>query len=347
MGSGKFASVAGEDERVDGPDAKQTAASKPPLSGRGDVAEEMAPDSTADGSGGGVDVAAEGGDPGTAPEEDSSTGSADGERGASQADSGEAENASAPAGDTPAVTDSPGADRLDEELAETRREAEALRDKLLRVAADFENFKKRSRRDLASSEDRAVEKVLAEVLPVMDNLERALAHADQQGNITSMVDGVTLVVRQFGTAIEKFGVAPFESKGHPFDPAVHEAMAQVERDDVPDGTVVEEWQKGYVLKGRLIRPAMVLVSKGSARASSPDEETAGADEDVVPQDGLQPADAGEATVDVTVEVPEQPSEPISDEGTDLSGGREEDSVSGAESPSETAESDEHEPNQGA
>ena len=148
-------------------------------------------------------------------------------------------------------------------LAEARAEAAANKDKLLRVAADFDNFRKRARRDVEDAEKRAKESLLKELLPVFDNLERAVAHAENAKDAKSVAEGVSMVLRQFLDSLGRSGIDRVKSVGQSFDPTVHEAIQQVESDEAP-GTILNEVQAGYKLGDRLIRAAMVVVAKPKA-----------------------------------------------------------------------------------
>ena len=163
---------------------------------------------------------------------------------------------------------------LEAKLATLEKEKKDTYERLLRSAADFENYKKRVRREIDDTLLKAREQVLREMLPVVDNLERALGAASGDGG--SVLDGIRLVLRQFGSALEKFDVKAVEAVGKPFDPAIHEAISQVEDKDQPAGTVVSEMQRGYTLGPRLLRPAMVAVSRrpAGADASPPAAEAA-------------------------------------------------------------------------
>jgi molecular chaperone GrpE len=148
--------------------------------------------------------------------------------------------------------------------AETlEKEKGELRDRMLRVAADFDNFKKRNRKEMAEAEAKGREALLKELLAVIDNLERAVAHAttsDAAATGSGLLEGVSMVLRQFLTALEKFDVKPFSAVGEAFDPQYHAAVAQVPTADKPAGMVVEEFQRGYKMGARLLRPAMVAVA---------------------------------------------------------------------------------------
>jgi molecular chaperone GrpE len=148
-------------------------------------------------------------------------------------------------------------------LEEAKAEGQRLRDQLLRVAADFDNFRKRSRRETADAEKRAREDLLRELLPVFDNLERAALVAETATEMKALADGIGLVTKQFHDTLSKLGVERITAVGQPFDPAVHEAVQQIETTEQPPGTVVSEVQAGYRANERLIRPALVVVAKAA------------------------------------------------------------------------------------
>lgn len=139
-----------------------------------------------------------------------------------------------------------------------QQEIAGLRDQLLRLAADFDNYRKRATREQQEVREYGTTNVLNEVLPVLDNLDRALAHSE--GDKSPVVAGVRLVVKQFHDVLSRFGVASFASVGVPFDPERHEAVAQLPTSEHKPGTIVEELQKGYMLRDRLLRPARVVVA---------------------------------------------------------------------------------------
>jgi molecular chaperone GrpE len=136
-----------------------------------------------------------------------------------------------------------------------------LKDQLLRLAADFDNFRKRSRREITDAERMAREDLLRELLPVFDNLERASQHADAATDVRSLVDGISMVNRQFVDTLSRLGVERVQTIGVAFDPAVHEAVQQIETVDQSPGAVCAEVLPGYRFGDRLIRPAMVVVAK--------------------------------------------------------------------------------------
>ncbi len=182
----------------------------------------------------------------------------DGEAGA------EGSEATAPPGADQAETDdaeaepeAPPADPL--EIAEA--EAARWKDKCLRTAADFDNFRKRSRREVEDAGRRGGEDLLKELLPVFDNLERAASHAETASDVQSLADGIRMVMRQFMDTLAKLGVERVPSVGEAFDPAFHEAIQHLATEEYPPGTVAAEVQAGYRRGERLVRPALVVVAK--------------------------------------------------------------------------------------
>jgi molecular chaperone GrpE len=160
--------------------------------------------------------------------------------------------------------------QLQDQLALVEKEKKDVYDRLLRTAADFDNFRKRSRKDMDDARVKAREDVLKEILPGIDNLERAIGAAnDPNAGVSSVVDGIKLVLRQFQSALERFEVKGFQSVGQPFDPGRHEAISQLESSEHPPGVIAAEMQRGYTIGSRLLRPALVAVAK--APASAPPE----------------------------------------------------------------------------
>jgi len=152
-------------------------------------------------------------------------------------------------------------EELKKKLEEKEKEAKENYDRLLRTAADFENYKKRAAREKEDWTKFANEDLVRAILPFIDNLERAVNHAQKIADTGVLVEGVQLTLQQLLQALNKFGLSSFESVGKPFDPAMHEAMLVVETDKHEPNQVVEEFQKGYLLNDRLLRPATVSVSK--------------------------------------------------------------------------------------
>lgn len=148
---------------------------------------------------------------------------------------------------------------LEEQLAAKEKEARENWERFLRERADLENYRKRVNREKEELLNYGTKSLLEEILPVVDNMERALAHATADSQ-SAIIEGVRMTHGMLMGALKKFGVIPIEAAGTPFDPAYHQAMNQVPTDEHPPNTVVEEFQKGYMLKERLLRPAMVSVS---------------------------------------------------------------------------------------
>lgn len=147
-------------------------------------------------------------------------------------------------------------------IAELEQELAEARDRYLRLAADFENFRKRALKDREEAHHFGHQNLVKDLLPSVDNLERAVDHARKGGEGTSgLLEGVELVLRELHAVLARHGVTPIEALGQPFDPALHEAMAQVPDGSKPPNTVVEVFQRGHQLRGRLLRPARVVVSR--------------------------------------------------------------------------------------
>ncbi len=154
------------------------------------------------------------------------------------------------------------------EEASAEEEAETLRNRLAYLAAEFDNYRKRMGREREALVAFANEKILRAILPTLDNLERAMGQGASAGSSDSLLAGVRLTYETFLQELSKFGVEPIVAAGVPFDPALHEAIAMVPAADVPEGTVVAEARRGYLLHGRLLRPAQVTVAKGGAGSAS-------------------------------------------------------------------------------
>jgi molecular chaperone GrpE len=179
------------------------------------------------------------------------------------------ENVESPLGGEPApeVADSP--DIATDDLASLRtrlaaktQEAKENYDRYVRQIAETENFKKRNARERDDAIRFANEMLLKDLLPVIDNLERAIAHATGGENGKPLVEGVEMVLKGFLDVLNKFGVSPIVAVGQPFDPSRHEAIAQVDSDLHEPNVVVEELHKGYMFRDRLLRAALVSVAKG-------------------------------------------------------------------------------------
>jgi molecular chaperone GrpE len=152
-------------------------------------------------------------------------------------------------------------EELKTSLEQKQKEIDALQEKLLYQQADFENFKKLKAREKQEVLRFGNETLVKELLPVIDNLERAIEHAGKSEEARAITEGVVLTLNGFLKVLEKFDVSRVEALGQKFDPNLHEAVFQEEKDDVEPGTVIGEFQKGYVMDGRLLRPSMVSVAK--------------------------------------------------------------------------------------
>ncbi len=156
-------------------------------------------------------------------------------------------------------TPSEAGSTLEEQLAAKEKEARENWDRFLRERADLENYRKRVGREKEELLNYGNKSLLEEILPIIDNLERALAHGSED-DLGAVIEGVRMTHAMLLTALKKFNVTPIEAVGAPFDSAFHQAMAQVPTDEHEPNTVVEEYQRGYMLKDRLLRPSMVTVA---------------------------------------------------------------------------------------
>lgn len=159
----------------------------------------------------------------------------------------------------------------EDKLAAAQAELAEYRDKMLRAAAEFDNYKKRMERDRNAAMKYAGEHILREMLPVVDNLERAIAQGVMAENaaeqkLAALLEGVQLTLKSMLAVLEKFEVKAIESVGRPFDPNLQEALVMEPSDVVPASHVVSEFEKGYYYKDRLLRVAKVIVSSGKAAA---------------------------------------------------------------------------------
>ena len=156
------------------------------------------------------------------------------------------------------------------EAEPTEPGAAELKDQLVRLAADFENFKKRTRREKEDIRKFANEGLLKDILPALDNLNRALAHVEDRSN--PLVQGIEMVAKQFVDIMGGYGVTPVDSKGKPFDPAIHDAMGQTPSEEYEPGCIADEFEKGYMIHGRLLRPAKVIVATAPVAPEAASEE---------------------------------------------------------------------------
>lgn len=208
------------------------------------------------------------------------------------------------AAETPQAESSPGAEPVEtapasgqvdaapaDPLTDAKAELGRVRDQLLRTAADFDNYRKRSRKEAVEAELRGREAFLKEILPVFDNLERAVAHAEVATDVQSLLNGIRMVVRQFADTLSRLGIERIPTVDSQFDPAVHEAIQHLETDNHAPGVIAAEIQAGYVTNKRLIRPAMVVVAKAKTAQE--------------PQRAASETAAEEAQTDVVIDVDDE------------------------------------------
>jgi len=149
-----------------------------------------------------------------------------------------------------------------EKLEELQEESKKNFDLYLRSQADMENIKKRNQKDKEDWIRYSNETLIKEMLPVIDNLEKAISHSQNENSFDALKEGVKLTLKGFMDTLTKSGLGEVKAQGEPFDPRYHQAVSQQEDNTVEEGIILEELQKGYTLNERLIRPAMVVVSKG-------------------------------------------------------------------------------------
>lgn len=170
--------------------------------------------------------------------------------------------------------------RIEEDVQELKARADDMRELAMRKQAEFENYRKRVERERAETIRHASSELVKDILPVLDNLERAI-EASASGSEEQLREGVGIVYRQFKDILEKRGLAEVDSEGREFDPHVHEAVSRIETDEHPEGRIVEVFQKGYWFKDKLLRPAMVAVALPPSDTNgeeSPDEASTSASE---------------------------------------------------------------------
>ena len=167
----------------------------------------------------------------------------------------------------------PDQEALEREIAALKQEKAQLEDRWVRLQADFDNYRKRTLREKQEALSYGHEIVVKDLLPVVDNLERAIEHASASSgaDFEGMLQGVELVRRELLAVLAKHGVSSIEAEGEVFDPNLHEALAQMEDESVPAGRIGRMLQKGYRLRDRLLRPARVMVSKGPGQPPAADE----------------------------------------------------------------------------
>ena len=156
---------------------------------------------------------------------------------------------------------------LNSKLEKSKKETEEMKVKYVRLLADFENVKKRTKKEVQDIRKYSTTSLLKDFLPIIDNMQRALEHSelDDTNPNDPLIEGIKLVHKQFISTLEKYLVTPFESLNKPFDPKVHEALQMVETEDFEDNIVMNEYEKGYLIGERLLRPAKVIVAKNVSK----------------------------------------------------------------------------------
>lgn len=159
-----------------------------------------------------------------------------------------------------------------DEIQELKDQAAAEKDRALRLSAEFENYKKRTQREINDFKKFANESIFRQLLSVVDNLERAISAAQENSEESALFEGVKLTHKDIIKLFETFNVKPVKAENEPFDPNFHQAVTQEENDEFPDNTITTVLQKGYLLQDRLIRPAMVVVSKKAKKETEKNTE---------------------------------------------------------------------------
>jgi molecular chaperone GrpE len=160
----------------------------------------------------------------------------------------------------------------EEKIEELLKENEELKDKFVRLMADFDNFKKRASKEKSEVIQFGNEGLLKDILPIIDNIERLLTYSHQEASWKSFQEGIELLLAEISKTLATYGVEPIEAMGKPFDPNLHQAMQRSETEEVAANTIVEVYQKGYVYRGRLLRPSLVVVAVSPKRGEEAEGE---------------------------------------------------------------------------
>jgi molecular chaperone GrpE len=196
-----------------------------------------------------------------------------------------------PGGESSSVETDARLSELEMLVAQLTKERDQWKEKYLRALADLENSRKRFQREAIELRRYGHEVAVREILPVLDNLERAIESARKTQGVESILEGLEMILRHFYQVLAQLGVHPVPGAGEPFNPEIHEAVQELEREDLPPGTVVQEVQKGFRIHERLLRPARVIVSRIPSLPSE-GEPPSGDSQD--PSGGYEPAsDTGE------------------------------------------------------
>ena len=174
---------------------------------------------------------------------------------------------------------------IEEQLKKAQADAEVLRDKWLRSLADFDNFRKRTKREIEEAVLRALQGVLEDILPVGDNLERALESAGDRED--QLVTGIRMVRHVFLSALEKHGIKPMGKVGAVFDPNFHDALAQVDSAEYPPGVITLVHETGFTRHDKLLRPAKVVVSSAASTGTTSESEVSATDQAIGDSSGSQ------------------------------------------------------------
>jgi len=177
-------------------------------------------------------------------------------------------DASAPQSEPPPELEIEFEDDQGDTLAALEKKVAEEHDRLLRTAAELDNFRKRARRDIEDAVVRGRIEVLGEILPTIDALDLALKNSADDASARAVIDGVEMVRRQFLGSMARFGLTPIGCVGAPFDPSFHEAVAQIPHPDAPAGEVIEDMRRGYMLGDRLLRASLVIASSGAPAKTS-------------------------------------------------------------------------------
>ena len=180
---------------------------------------------------------------------------------ASEVSEAEESNGDAESGDSP---EAEALANLTAEYEAYKAQSEEQHDQMLRTVAEFDNSRKRAEREKEESLKYALESFVKELIPTIDSIERAIQSTKESQDVDALAEGVEMIYKGLLSTLEKRGVTPIEAVNEPFDPMQHEAVMHVESESVPENIVIEEWQKGYMLHNRVIRPSMVSVSKGKS-----------------------------------------------------------------------------------
>jgi len=180
----------------------------------------------------------------------------------------------AAAAESETTTESTDANTLDEQLEAAIAQRDENYDRLLRTQAELENFRKRVRKETEQNRLYQQLPLIRDLLPGLDNLQRALMAAESSQDVEGLVEGVRMVVQQFEDLLGGYSVKPIEAIGQPFDPNLHEAVLQQPSDDHPPMTVIEEVRRGYILHDRVVRPSQVIVSTETVKQTDESPEDA-------------------------------------------------------------------------